>query len=49
MAETTRIAVKVLAMFQGFHGMGADRVISRSTIVEVSHARVNLSRLRRAL
>ncbi|GAA1741296.1 PIN domain-containing protein [Nonomuraea sp. AD125B] len=40
---------KVLAMFQVFHGMGADLVISANTIVEVSHARVNLSRLQWAL
>ncbi|GAA2127787.1 DNA-binding protein [Streptomyces synnematoformans] len=31
---------KVLAMFQVFHDMGADLVVSANTIVEVSHARV---------
>ncbi|MGW5444618.1 PIN domain-containing protein [Streptomyces asiaticus] len=40
---------KVLAMFQVFHGMGADLVISANTIVEVSHSRVNLPRLNWAL
>ncbi|KAB8195724.1 DNA-binding protein [Nonomuraea phyllanthi] len=37
---------KILAMFQVFHTMGADFVIGANTIVEVSHARVNLPRLR---
>ncbi|AJE84103.1 MULTISPECIES: hypothetical protein [Streptomyces] len=37
---------KILAMFQVFHSMGADFVIGANTIVEVSHARVNLPRLR---
>ncbi|WP_320784361.1 DNA-binding protein [Streptomyces sp. CRN 30] len=36
---------KLLAMLQVFHGMGADFVIGANTIVEVSHARVNLPRL----
>ncbi|MFS7872565.1 PIN domain-containing protein [Streptomyces asiaticus] len=40
---------KVLAMFQVFHGMGADLVISANTIVEVSHSRMNLPRLNWAL
>ncbi|MFF8729913.1 PIN domain-containing protein [Streptomyces sp. NPDC015171] len=40
---------KVLAMFQVFHAMGADLVVSANTIVEVSHARVNLPRLQWAL
>ncbi|NEW75230.1 PIN domain-containing protein [Streptomyces rhizosphaericus] len=40
---------KVLAMFQVFHGMGAELVISANTIVEVSHSRVNLPRLNWAL
>ncbi|GAA1718519.1 PIN domain-containing protein [Streptomyces yatensis] len=40
---------KVLAMFQVFHEMGADLVVSANTIVEVSHARVNLPRLNWAL
>ncbi|CDR08213.1 PIN domain-containing protein [Streptomyces iranensis] len=40
---------KVLAMFQVFHEMGADLVISANTIVEVSHSRVNLPRLNWAL
>ncbi|MGK3107700.1 PIN domain-containing protein [Streptomyces sp. WAC05858] len=40
---------KVLAMFQVFHGMGADLVVSANTIVEVSHSRVNLPRLNWAL
>lgn len=37
---------KIIAMFQVFHTMGADFVIGANTIVEVSHARVNLPRLR---
>ncbi|MFJ4619744.1 DNA-binding protein [Streptomyces sp. NPDC088812] len=40
---------KVLAMFQVFHDMGADLVVSANTIVEVSHARVNPPRLQWAL
>ncbi|MFH8789388.1 hypothetical protein [Streptomyces roseoverticillatus] len=40
---------KILAMFQVFHAMGADLVIGASTIVEVSHARVNVPRLQWAL
>ncbi|MGA6158861.1 PIN domain-containing protein [Stenotrophomonas sp. NPDC087984] len=40
---------KVLAMFQVFHEMGADLVVSANTIVEVSHSRVNLPRLYWAL
>ncbi|MFD8364447.1 PIN domain-containing protein [Streptomyces hygroscopicus] len=36
---------KVLAMFQVFHELGADLVVSANTIVEVSHSRVNLPRL----
>ncbi|MDX2681005.1 DNA-binding protein [Streptomyces soliscabiei] len=40
---------KVLAMFQVFHDMGADLVVSANTIVEVSHSRVNLPRLQWAL
>ncbi|MBF6044859.1 DNA-binding protein [Streptomyces sp. NRRL B-1677] len=40
---------KILAMFQVFHAMGADLVIGADTIVEVSHARVNLPRLHRVL
>ncbi|GAA3362040.1 hypothetical protein GCM10017744_051160 [Streptomyces antimycoticus] len=40
---------EVLAMFQVFHEMGADLVVSANTIVEVSHARVNLPRLNWAL
>lgn len=36
---------KILAMFQIFHTMGSDFVIAANTIVEVSHARVNMSRL----
>ncbi|MDT9695625.1 DNA-binding protein [Streptomyces sp. P17] len=40
---------KILAMFQVFHAMGADFVIGANTIVEVSHTRVNLPRLRWAL
>lgn len=36
---------KILAMLQVFHTMGANFVIGANTIVEVSHARVNLSRL----
>ncbi|MGI5339071.1 DNA-binding protein [Streptomyces sp. CA-181903] len=37
---------KVLALFQVFHAMGADFVIGANSIVEVGHARVNMSRLR---
>ncbi|MCT9076382.1 DNA-binding protein [Streptomyces fulvoviolaceus] len=40
---------KILAMFQVFHEMGSDLVVGANTIVEVSHSRVNLSRLRWAL
>ncbi|WP_424891995.1 DNA-binding protein [Streptomyces sp. XH2] len=40
---------KILAMFQVFHAMGADLVIGANTIVEVSHARVNVPRLQWAL
>ena len=40
---------KILAMFQVFHAMGADLVIGANTIVEVSHARVNMPRLQWAL
>jgi predicted nucleic acid-binding protein len=40
---------KLLAMLQVFHEMGADLVIGANTIVEVSHARVNLPRLSWAL
>lgn len=40
---------KVLAMFQVFHEMGADLVVSANTIVEVSHSRVHLPRLNWAL
>ncbi|MEV6671142.1 PIN domain-containing protein [Streptomyces sp. NPDC051162] len=40
---------KALAMFQVFHDMGTDLVVSANTIVEVSHSRVNLPRLRWAL
>ncbi|MFE9170586.1 DNA-binding protein [Streptomyces kebangsaanensis] len=36
---------KVLAMFQVFHTVGADFVIGANTVVEVSHARVNMPRL----
>lgn len=39
----------VLAMFQVFHDMGTDLVVGANTIVEVSHSRVNLPRLRWAL
>lgn len=37
---------KILAMFQVFHAMGTDFVIGANTIVEASHVRVNMSRLR---
>lgn len=37
---------KILAIFQVFHTMGADFVIGANTVVEVSHARVNMPRLR---
>ncbi|MGR8009699.1 PIN domain-containing protein [Streptomyces hypolithicus] len=40
---------KVVAMFQVFHDMGADLVVSANTIVEVSHSGVNLPRLQGAL
>ncbi|WP_406190568.1 DNA-binding protein [Streptomyces sp. NBC_01017] len=40
---------KTLAMFQVFHEMGADLVVGANTIVESSHSRVNLPRLRWAL
>jgi predicted nucleic acid-binding protein len=40
---------KVLAMFQVFHDLGADLVVSANTIVEVSHSRMNLPRLQWAL
>lgn len=40
---------KILAMLQAFHAMAADLVIGANTIVEVSHARVNMPRLRWAL
>lgn len=40
---------KILAMVQVFHAMGADFVVGANTITEVSHARVNMPRLRRAL
>lgn len=36
---------KLLAMLQIFHTMGSEFVIAANTIVEVSHARVNMSRL----
>ncbi|MGW5971103.1 DNA-binding protein [Streptomyces sp. NPDC055186] len=37
---------KILAMLQVFHSMGSGIVVGANTIVEVSHARVNLPRLR---
>lgn len=40
---------KILAMLRVFHGMGADLVVGANTIVEVTHARVNLARLNWAL
>ncbi|MFF8872543.1 DNA-binding protein [Streptomyces massasporeus] len=40
---------KILAMFQVLHAMGAVFVIGANTIVEVSHARVNMPRLQWAL
>jgi predicted nucleic acid-binding protein len=40
---------KVMALLKVFHEMGADLVISANTIVEVSHSRVNVPRLRWAL
>ncbi|WP_405084416.1 DNA-binding protein [Microbispora sp. NBC_01389] len=36
---------KILAMFQVLHSMGADFVIGANTIVEVSHARLDMPRL----
>ncbi|MEU3555742.1 DNA-binding protein [Streptomyces fragilis] len=39
----------ILAMFHVFHAMGADFVVGANTVVEVSHARVNMPRLRWAL
>ena len=40
---------KLLTLFKVFHEMGADLVISANTIVEVSHSRVDMPRLRWAL
>lgn len=40
---------KLLALLHVFHEMGADLVVGANTIVEVSHAKVNLSRLSWAL
>lgn len=40
---------KLLAMLQVFHEMGADLVVGANTIVEVSHARIDLPRLSWAL
>ena len=40
---------KLLALLQVFHDMGADLVVGANTIVEVSHAKVNLPRLSWAL
>lgn len=40
---------KAVAMFQAFHDMDADRVVSANTIIEVTHAGVSLPRLRWAL
>jgi hypothetical protein len=40
---------KILAMVQVLHAMGADFVIGANTVVEVSHARVNMPRLQWAL
>lgn len=37
---------RILAMFQVFHAIGADFVIGANTLVEVSHARVNMPQLR---
>lgn len=37
---------RLLAKLQLFHDVGADLVIGPNTIVEVSHARVNMPRLR---
>ncbi|MFD6326464.1 PIN domain-containing protein [Streptomyces sp. NPDC058442] len=37
---------KILAMLQVLHSMGSEIVVGANTIVEVSHARVNLPRLR---
>lgn len=37
---------KILAMLQVFHSMGSGIVVGANTVVEVSHARVNLPRLR---
>ena len=39
----------VAAMFWEFHRLGADLVMSANTIVEVSHAKINLARLNWAL
>lgn len=40
---------QLLAMLQVFHDRGADLVVGANTIVEVSHAKVNLHRLNWAL
>ncbi|GGR19387.1 DNA-binding protein [Streptomyces netropsis] len=40
---------KLLAMLKVFHDTGADLVVGANTIVEVSHTRMNLSRLNWAL
>ncbi|WP_046494071.1 hypothetical protein [Streptomyces odonnellii] len=40
---------KILALFKIFHERGADLVNSANTVVEVSHSRVNMSRLYWAL
>jgi predicted nucleic acid-binding protein len=40
---------KILAMFQVFHDMGADIVISANTIVEACHSKTNMPRLHWAL
>jgi predicted nucleic acid-binding protein len=40
---------KLLTMLQVLHDMGADLVVGANTIVEVSHAKVNLPRLDWAL
>ena len=40
---------KLLAMLKVFHDTGADLVVGANTIVEVSHARMNVPRLNWAL
>ncbi|TDD90132.1 DNA-binding protein [Actinomadura rubrisoli] len=40
---------KIMAMFHVFHQMGTDLVVGANTIVEVSHSRIDIPKLRWAL